>query len=232
MIDMKIILYLLAVAVLIFIIRLGDLYTQLARYQKFWDYQNGLPVAKDDFVYVAFGDSAAQGVGASSPVRGYVGLIARQIHEDTGKNVKIINLSKSGGKIRDVIDTQIPKYKEIEKVDLVTIEIGANDILTFDPDKFRKDMSELMDLLPAGTVISDIPSFKGSRLSRQEPKVLEANKIIYELAQGRDLVLVPLHEKVTKNNGLRTFSADFFHPSNHGYKTNWADTFLEKIKVE
>lgn len=229
---MKILLYLLAVAVLIFIIRLGDLYTQISRYQKFWDYQNRLPIAQDDFVYVAFGDSAAQGVGASTPVRGYVGLIARRIHEDTGKNVRIINLSKSGGKIRDVIDTQIPKYKEIKKVDLVTIEIGANDILTFEPGEFRKDMNELMDLLPAGTVISDIPSFKGSRLSKQEPKVLEANKIIHELAEGRDLALVKLHEKVTKNNGLRTFAADFFHPSNYGYKTNWADTFLEKIKVE
>lgn len=232
MIDVKIILYLFAVVLLVFLIRLGDLYTQLSRYQKFWDYQNGLPIAKDDFVYVAFGDSAAQGVGASSPVRGYVGLIASQIHEDTGKNVKIMNFSKSGGKIRDVIDTQIPKYKEIKKVDLVTIEIGANDILTFDPEKFRKDMSELMGLLPAGTVMSDIPSFKGSRLARQEPKVLEANKIIYELAEGKDILLVPLHEKVTKNNGLRTFSADFFHPSNYGYKTNWADAFLEKIKVE
>lgn len=229
---MKIILYLLAVAVLIFIIRLGDLYTQLSRYQKFWDYQNGLPIAKDEFVYVAFGDSAAQGVGASTPVRGYVGLIASQIHEDTGKNVKIINLSKSGGKIRDVIDTQIPKYKEIKKVDLVTIEIGANDIIEFDSDNFRTNMAELMDLLPAGTVISDIPSFKGSRLGRLEPKVLEANKIIYELAKGKDLTLIPLHEKVTKNNGLRTFAADFFHPSNYGYKTNWAEAFLEKIKVE
>lgn len=229
---MKIIIYLVAVVLLIFIIRLGDLYTQLSRYQKFWDYQNKLPAEKDDFVYVAFGDSAAQGVGASSPERGYVGLIAHQIHKDTSKNVKIINLSKSGGKIRDVIDTQIPKYKELKKVDLVTIEIGANDILTFDPNKFRKEMNELMNLLPPGAYISDIPSFKGSRLSRQEPKVLEANKIIYDLAAGRDLVLVPLHEKVTKNNSLRTFAADFFHPSNYGYKTNWADTFMEKIKVE
>lgn len=229
---MKIILYLLAVTLLVFIIRLGDLYTQLSRYQKFWDYQNRLPTAKDDFVYVALGDSAAQGVGASSPERGYVGLIARQIHEETGKNVKVVNLSKSGGKIRDVINSQIPKYKELKKVDLVTIDIGANDILTFEPEEFKKDMRDLMDILPAGTVISDIPSFKGSRLSKQEPKVLEANKIIYELANGRDLVLVPLHEKVTKNNGLRTFAADFFHPSNYGYKTNWADTFLEKIDVE
>jgi len=155
-----------------------------------------------------------------------------QIYKESGKNVKVINLSKSGGKVRDVIDTQIPKYKELKKVDLVTIEIGANDILTFEPDKFRKDMNELMGLLPASTVMSDIPSFKGSRLSKHEPRVIEANKIIHELAAKNNIKLVELHKRVSENHGLRTFSADFFHPSNHGYKTNWAETFLDKIEVK
>jgi acyl-CoA thioesterase-1 len=42
-----------------------------------------------DLLYVALGDSAAQGIGASRPDRGYVGLLARRISRRTGRRVRV-----------------------------------------------------------------------------------------------------------------------------------------------
>ncbi|HYF96849.1 MAG TPA: SGNH/GDSL hydrolase family protein [Patescibacteria group bacterium] len=227
---MKLLISLVAIIILIFVLRVGELYTQLARYQKYWDRVNQQKVKGASLTYIAFGDSAAQGVGATSPDKGYVGLIADELSKDN-KKVRTINLSKSGAKIRDVLDIQLPIYESmnLSGKTLFTVEVGANDIVTFDKNKFEKDMDELMTTMPTGTVISDIPSFKGSRLARLEYRVDEANGIIYRLAQKHHIKIANLHERVENNHGLRTFSADLFHPSDHGYRTNWLPPFLERI---
>ncbi|MHB8274889.1 MAG: hypothetical protein ACYDC9_09005 [Dermatophilaceae bacterium] len=60
-------------------------------------------------MYVTLGGSAAQGVGASSPRRGYVSLVAEQLSRSTGRPVRVINLSRSGARVRDVVDEQQPR---------------------------------------------------------------------------------------------------------------------------
>ncbi|HEX5797987.1 MAG TPA: hypothetical protein VFX79_01410 [Candidatus Saccharimonadales bacterium] len=107
---MKIFLAILFVILVFFAARLGELYTQLARYQKYWTSSNLEDINKHDFVYVALGDSAAQGIGASTPLKGYVGLIAEELQKGREKDVKVINLSKSGAKIADVLQAQLPLY--------------------------------------------------------------------------------------------------------------------------
>src|SRR5215212_8776807 len=42
--------------------------------------------------YVALGDSLAQGIGASRPDRGYVGLLAERVERATGRRVEVVNL--------------------------------------------------------------------------------------------------------------------------------------------
>lgn len=215
------------IIILVFLLRAGELYTQIGRYQRYWDRINSKPVGKDDLVYIAFGDSAAQGVGASSPQKGYVGRIADQLASEQGRTVHVINLSKSGAKIKDVLDTQLPKYERlhINNPKIFTIEIGANDILAFEPKRFSSEVDELMSKLPTGTIMSDIPSFKGSRLGKHNSTVVEANVIIHSLAKKHGLQIVDLYDQVAKNHGIRTFGGDFFHPSNYGYKTNWQAAF-------
>ena len=228
---MKILIAILFVLAVFMAARLGELYTQLARYQKYWLKSNLVPVDPDDFVYVALGDSAAQGVGASEPLKGYAGLIADELQKQEEKQVKLINLSKSGAKVADVAQTQLPLYEQfkLKNKHVITIEIGANDILSFDPEKFKSEMNELMSRLPEGTVISDIPSFAGSRYAKYESRVLEANGIINQLAARHGFNPAQLHKRVAENHGLRTFAADFFHPSDYGYRTNWLPAFMERI---
>lgn len=228
---MKIFLAIVFVLVVFFAARLGELYTQLARYQKYWSGSNLKSINPDDFVYIALGDSAAQGVGASEPLKGYVGLIANELQQNREKKVKIINLSKSGAKIADVIQTQLPIYEKLDLKNqhLITIEIGANDIISFNAQKFEAEMNQLMSKLPKETVISDVPSFAGSRYAKYESRVLQANEIINSLAAKHNFKLAELYKKTTANHGLRTFAADIFHPSNYGYKTNWLAAFMERI---
>lgn len=228
---MKILLAILFVVTVFFAARLGELYTQLARYQKYWNNSNLRSIHQEDFVYVALGDSAAQGIGASSPIKGYVGLIADELQEKTKNKVKVINLSRSGAKVADIIEGQLPIYDKLglKNDHIVTVDVGANDIINFDKDKFENEMSELMSKLPKHAIISDAPSFAGSRYAKYEPRVLEANAIINRLAAKYNFKPAELHKRVASNHGFRTFAADLFHPSDYGYRNNWLPAFMERI---
>lgn len=227
----KIVIMGLVIIVLAIILSLLEIYTQLSRYKNYWDKNNLQTAQSGEIVYVAFGDSAAQGVGATKPQNGYVGLIAKDLEAKKDKPVRIINLSKSGAKVKDAIDTQLPAYKKLnlKSKPIITIEIGANDMIDFDEKRFESEMHRLLKDLPEGTIISDIPSFQGGRLSRLEPNVLKANEIIREHAGHHKHQLAELHKRVEANHSLKTVAADWFHPSSYAYRENWAPAFLEQI---
>lgn len=217
----------LSVIFILLILSLVELWTQLSRYQNYWSDNNSN--SSGEMTYVALGDSAAQGVGASRPEKGYVGIISKELSKN--RSVKTVNLSKSGAKIGDVLSTQLPA---LEKLDLnsssiVTIEIGANDIPNFNPLEFEIQMDELMEKLPEQAVLSDIPYFGGSRLRSMQPNVEKANEIMYKMADKHGRQLVPLHDKIKHNDSLRNYAIDYFHPSNYSYRKNWAPVFLDKI---
>lgn len=109
------------------------------------------------------------------------------------------------------------------------MEIGANDMINFDPAKFESEMDELMQALPNQALISDIPYFGESRFKSKEANVLVANEIMYRLAKKNGYELVPLHEQMKRNGGIKTFAVDWFHPSNVAYRENWAPVFLQRI---
>lgn len=218
--------------VLLYIGSLVNLYLQLGRYQRYWNAKNQAVAPDDAILYVALGDSAAQGIGATSPAKGYVGLIGNELAKQHNRPVKIVNLSKSGGKVRDVLDTQLPAMKQYapDKDMRVTIEIGANDTVNFDEQKFTEEVDELMSQLPKQTVVSDIPYFGASRYRSKQANVEKANQILQAAAQQHGFTLVPLHAQTKANGRLSTFAADWFHPSNTGYRENWLPVFMEGLK--
>ena len=80
--------------------------------------------------YVALGDSAAQGVGASHVGASYVALLGRRISLATGRSVAITNLSVSGAISGDVVAGQLPALAELGfEPDIVTLDIGGNDVV-------------------------------------------------------------------------------------------------------
>lgn len=180
-----------------------------------------------ELVYVALGDSAAQGIGASSVGNSYVMILAREISDRSHKPVRIINLSKSGGKLRDVINDQLPRLAKLHP-DIVTIDIGANDITSGTPqDQMIKDYGLLIkELRTYPVVFANLPDFMWGT---QQRSTTEINKSITLLCEQFGVRKADLHT-VTKQSMWKwnEFAPDGFHPSNNGHRT-WASAFRPEI---
>lgn len=195
------------------------------KYKYFWRRE---AEEKGEIVYVALGDSAAQGIGATSPMKGYTGLVAKGISSKTGKTVQIINLSKTGATLDDYLKEQSPILATL-KPHIVTIEIGANDIRKFDPKKFRREFKQVLKTLPDGAYVSNMPLFNARPLLMEKAK--HASRIIEEeLQKYPKLIFVDLEKVTSENQSIFSFAPDIFHPNNLGYK-NWANAFMEKIDI-
>jgi acyl-CoA thioesterase-1 len=179
-------------------------------------------------VYLALGDSAAQGIGASRPGRGYVGLIADQIRMQTSRPVQVINISKSGAKLSDVIRDQLPLVARY-KADIITVDIGGNDIRHYSKEQYEKQIDQLTSQLPKGTIIADIPYFMHGKWERDS---ISAAEIITCQALRNGLSVAKLHDQMS-DRGLKSmlsdFAADWFHPNDNGYKI-WAKAFESPIR--
>ncbi|MEO8105463.1 MAG: SGNH/GDSL hydrolase family protein [Candidatus Saccharibacteria bacterium] len=193
----------------------------LAGYAHYWRQRP----ASGEFVYVALGDSAAQGIGASQPQRGYVGLLTRHLEQATGKTVRIVNLSVSGAKVADVIAKQLPQLKNYQ-ADLITVEIGGNDVINYNSTAFSHDFTALAAALPPQTIVSNLPFF-GGRI-RRDAEVKAANHIVATAAQQNHLPLVDLYDETARDRSPLNNSYDLFHPSDRGYK-NWEAAFWKTI---
>ena len=210
------------VLAIVFALKLVQLHEDISKYAAYWN-QNS---ENGSFTYVALGDSAAQGIGASKPQLGYVGLLANHIELYTGQKVKIINLSVSGAKIKDVIDKQIPQLKHLSP-NLVTVEIGSNDVENnFEESMFQSQYQALAEQLPPGTLVSNIPYFGGR--SRKNSVAIIASNLISNSASTHNLKLVDLQKYTHEHQSILNYAADFFHPSDRGYK-NWEAAFWQQV---
>ena len=185
--------------------------------------------AEGELLYVAIGDSAAQGIGASQPDRSYVGVLADEVREATGRSLRVVNLSVSGATTALAVRDQLPRLDGLEP-DLVTVAIGANDIAEWNPTTFDRNIRAILDAVPGHAIVADLPCF---HLRHHERKVAEANRMLRAAARERGLTVAPLHE-VTRRQGLRgiltQFARDMFHPNDHGYAV-WADAFRSSVSA-
>ena len=182
---------------------------------------------RGELLYVAMGDSAAQGIGASRPDHSYVGLLARLMRDTTGRSVRVVNLSVSGATTALAVRDQLPKLAKY-RPDVMTVSIGANDIAKWDSEAFEANLREILDAVPSHALIADLPFFY---FPHHERKVAVANDILRRLVAERGLTLVRLHRE-TRVRGFRRmfthFANDWFHPNDHGYRV-WADAFRPAV---
>ncbi len=221
--GMKMFLIIVGILVIVEILALLWLLSSVSRYAEFWSEkakQNG------EITYLALGDSAAQGIGASSPMKGYVGLITKEIENKSGKTIRVVNLSKTGAKMEDYLNEQAPKIEKYNP-DLVTIEIGANDVANFVSTDYRDKFRKVLETLPDGSFVANMPLFNSRPSST--PKAKEASMIIEdELRNYPKLNFVDLQTETQQNQRIFGFAPDLFHPNNLSYK-NWANAFWIKI---
>ncbi len=218
---------LLVVTLAVWGVKLIGEYRGVERARDFWSSAQG---ESGGIVYVALGDSTAQGVGASRPDRGYVGLVAERLRHQSHQPVQVINLSVTGARVQDVLDKQLPVLRHL-RADVVTVAIGANDVRSYDADQFAASVQELTAALPPGSFIADVPWFMAGAW---EGNADEAGQVITQEASARGLVKVPLHHALRARgwSSMATdFAADWFHPNDRGYRA-WADVFWTAICAE
>jgi acyl-CoA thioesterase-1 len=179
-------------------------------------------------LWVALGDSTAQGLGAPDPRGGYVGQALQQLRRRTGKHWRVLNLSVSGALIRDVLGEQILRLPQ--EPDLVTCGVGANDILYSAPGKLFGDLRALLAAVPEQTVMLDLPLPTGygwlvGRMS--VPYITRINRVIHEVATDRGLPVAEVSAQFTPP-WTGKFSVDSFHPSQDGYR-DWTRALLATL---
>ena len=180
-----------------------------------------------ELLYVAIGDSAAQGIGASKPGRSYVGAVAQHIRTTTGRSVRVVNLGISGATVGIALDKELRHLKKLAP-DIVTVSIGANDIPSFDAARFERELDELYGQLPPHAIVADLPTFY---FLPAERVVRGANIVLRRIAAKHGLTVAPLHERMRRQGlwGVTTqFAGDLFHPNDRGYRV-WASAFLPAV---
>ena len=201
---------------------------QVAAYATAWDDANTAALAAEGPLWVALGDSTAQGIGASGPERGYVGLVARRLRTSSGRPVQVLNFSRTGARLRDVVAEQLPRLAGLSP-DVVTVAVGANDIKDYDAARFRADVDALVAGLPRQAVVGDIPWFMHGGTGRKSG---EAAAYVDARAAEAHHEVARLHRAMRARGWramLTDFAADWFHPNDRGHRL-WAGTFWEAIE--
>jgi lysophospholipase L1-like esterase len=179
-------------------------------------------------LWVAIGDSTAQGLGSSGPHGGYVGQTLQELRRRTGEPWRLLNLSVSGSLIRDVLENQLPRLPGTP--DLVTCGVGANDVFYSSPSRLFADMRTLLAEVPDWTVMLNLPLPTGlwGVVGRAGvPYITRVNRLIQELAAERALPVARVSEHFIPPWAGK-FSVDSFHPSQDGYR-DWTRALLTAI---
>lgn len=200
----------------------SQVYLSVKGYAKFWQEQANRPHVVGEIKLLALGDSTMQAIGATSPMKGVVGLAAKRITELTSRPVHITNFSKTGGKIADVVNDQLPKSQGI-KADIVIVSVGANDSTKqTDLAEFERDYQAMLSGLPRGkTMLGGVPFVKHRD---------KYEAVVQKLAKASGLPVAPIYETmVPYKNDWTTYAGDFFHPSGKGYRL-WFKAFSPIIE--
>ena len=200
---------------------------QARTFADFWTRQNEKALAADGPLWVVLGDSTAQGLGASSPLHGYVGQVLNALRR-TGSPWRVLNLSRSGAQTKHVLEDQLPLVDGLTPA-LVTCGIGSNDILATPPARFRDHLRQVIERLPSSSVVMDLTV--PDRLWRIggvcSPYVTGINQLISTTAASRGLPVaeVSRHARPPWRGML---APDSFHPNNLGYRRH-ADALLAAL---
>jgi lysophospholipase L1-like esterase len=194
----------------------------------------------EDILYTAVGASDAVGIGATPLTNGYVYLI-RDALEDSGKEVELINLGIPAANTDPIEDAVQAFLQTGAEPSLVTIWVGANDIIDgVDPDDFGDELeemlSELRDETPAFIAIANVPDLTELPRFVADPddnvtleRVEAFNEVIESQADSFDLPVVDLFEEDVEDDLVS--GVDGFHPNDAGHR-RIADEFLQVIGPE
>lgn len=192
-------------------------FRQVDDYAVAWAVGNEQTKAGSGPLWVVLGDSAAQGVGASAHDQGWVGIVHRRL----GLSWRVVNLSTSGARIRDVVDVQWLRGRDLG-ADLVTAVVGGNDAMHTKESRWMSDIDDLVAAMPAAAVVSTTARGVFERKTRR------VNAHLRAAAARHDLHVAD----VWAHTGppYKGLYADGLHPNDKGY-LQWTDAVWEALAL-
>jgi lysophospholipase L1-like esterase len=199
----------------------AEVQRQVEPYAAAWRTANREALTGWHIRWIALGDSMTQGIGASSPEAGWVGQLAQRQRVP----VDVINLSQSGARVEDVISDQLPAWRALAPAprgEIVTVLIGSNDVLSPRHRQLLAEaFAELLEQLPAGAIVSSVPSPAGPAKA--------ANELVRAAAAAGDIRGV-FPSQLDPGAWRGRLAADRFHPNDAGYAMI-ADTFAGQVSA-
>lgn len=173
---------------------------------------------------------------------GYVKIAAgklRLLYPDT--NFKFVNRGVGGERTAELLK-RVKKDVVDENPDYVVLEVGINDVWCrfsrgeeVTPETFRANYLSLVDtILATGAKLFLIQPYalKMGDKQRFRPFLSRFNEAIREIAQEKDIALVPVDEifmGVTQDIDPAQFSTDGVHPTHRGCRYI-ADLLIKELK--
>lgn len=174
-----------------------------------WDASNEVALAQSGPLWVALGDSATQGVGASCWENGWVHNVLRRLQNHTGQPWRVVVLAMSGARLEDVTRRQIPVMQQLLPTpQLITCFAGSNDLVWRGGlSPIIDDATELMQALPERCLLSRLNGF-GRR-----PEAI--NRVFSSVARKKQIDLFNIWKWPSGRNAI---AADRVHPNDLGYR--------------
>lgn len=195
-------------------------------HRAYWQRRADVP---GELLLAVVGDSVAQGIGASRPELGCISLVADRLAQATGRSVQVVNLSLTGARLDQVLDEQLPALRALgREPDLLIAEAGANDMIQNQRAEFESRLDELLEQLPAASVVADVPYLMHGRWERDAHR---AAAVVRERARARGVTVVPIHQVLASYGRLISLThcaADLFHPNDSGHRL-WADALWTSV---
>ncbi len=189
-----------------------------------WAASNRSAVAASGPLWVALGDSLTQGIGATAFDRGWLGQLSHRLQPAWPH--RLVNLSVTGARLADVIDTQVPALGRLtdlgQEPAVVTCVAGSNDLFSRRRRRHLvEDYDHLLTLLPRGSVVANLPN--PTRPARALDALLRS-----AAADGRIRLADMRREGPQRWRGL--LAGDYFHPNDRGYAA-MADVFSGPVRA-
>ncbi|MDQ6854971.1 MAG: GDSL-type esterase/lipase family protein, partial [Actinomycetota bacterium] len=193
-------------------------------YRRYWEESNERARQSSGPLWVALGDSTAQGLGASAPDCGYVGQLLVRLREAQRRPWRVVNLSVTGARISDVVREQVARLSEASEPELVTCAVGANDVIRPGFGRVPGALHSLIRALPSGAVLATVPQ---GLLPR---RVYELNQIIRAAAPAAGLRIADAWAH-TGAPWQGKYAPDGFHPNDAGY-ADWCAAFADVLGLD
>lgn len=198
--------------------------SQIGRYADGWRVDALAALATDRPALVVFGDSLGQGIGAADRSGSYAALVAAELGLHLPAEPPVFNLSRSGARINDVLEVQIPAYRAACERGLSVIggvcTVGSNDLIRSTRlGAAKRRLTRLVEALPEGVVVATVPD-RGSQVAKR------LNRHLRQEAGRAGRPVADVADALTSWRGH--LAGDGFHPNDAGHRL-WADVIAGAV---